>query len=224
MLLLKFILAFCSLSYELLLAQGLSAFLDNTVLRYSTTIGLYMFTMGIGALVTGRIDMRRPALVLWQAQILLALSGLGGVISLFLLSGFGTPTWLVVVWAYALVSLIGFLTGLELPLILVMSDRRSGPSRHRIIAVDYAGAFAGTIAFVFLFYSWLGLVRSTMAVVLLNVLAAVFIAGHDDEDFAKQREPAILAALLLVGAVLALFLVSGQLENNLLAVYLRQGN
>ena len=37
-----FVLAFCSIVYELLLGQTLSAFLGNTVLRYSVTIGLYM--------------------------------------------------------------------------------------------------------------------------------------------------------------------------------------
>ena len=48
---LTFILAFCSIVYELLLAQSLTAFLENTVLRYSITIGLYMFSMGYGALI-----------------------------------------------------------------------------------------------------------------------------------------------------------------------------
>ena len=86
MLILKFILAFCSLAYELILAQGLSAFLDNTVLRYSTTIGLYMFAMGLGTLISGRVDLRRPALVLWQAEILLVVFGAGSVISLFFFS------------------------------------------------------------------------------------------------------------------------------------------
>ena len=42
------ILAFCSIVYELLLGQTLSAFFGNTVLRYSVTIGLYLFAMGMG--------------------------------------------------------------------------------------------------------------------------------------------------------------------------------
>ena len=46
-----FVLAFCSIVYELLLGQSLSAFLGNTVLRYSVTIGLYMLSMGIGSLL-----------------------------------------------------------------------------------------------------------------------------------------------------------------------------
>lgn len=44
------VLAFCSIVYELLLGQSLSAFMGNTVLRYSVTIGLYLFSMGMGAL------------------------------------------------------------------------------------------------------------------------------------------------------------------------------
>ena len=224
MLILKFILAFCSLAYELILAQGLSAFLDNTVLRYSTTIGLYMFAMGLGTLISGRVDLRRPALVLWQAEILLVVFGAGSVISLFFFSGLNVSAVLIVVWAYVLVALIGFLTGFELPLMLHMSSREGRPSRGRIMAIDYAGALAATIVFVFYFYSFAGLVRSAMMVALLNALAAAVVAVRWREDFGFCRDAAILASLSLVGGALAVFLFSGPLEAQLITHYLTRGN
>ena len=53
---LTFLLAFCSIVYELLLGQALAAFLGNTVLRYSVTIGLFLLAKGIGAwLAEGRV-------------------------------------------------------------------------------------------------------------------------------------------------------------------------
>lgn len=222
MLLLKFILAFCGLSYELILAQGLSAFLDNTVLRYSTTIGLYMFAMGLGALASSRTDTRHPALVLWQTEVLLAFAGAAGLISLFVLSGVNAPVILAVGWAYLLVALIGFLTGLELPLMLAMAGREGKPSRGRLIGIDYAGACVATLVFVFYFYPLAGLVRSIFLVVLLNALAAVFVAFRYPQDLAEWRDHALFASLALVGGAAAVLWHGASLETNLLAFYLRQ--
>ena len=64
-----FILAFCSMAYELLLGQSLSAFMGNTVLRYSVTIGLYMLSMGIGSLMAeGRI-VKHPVTSLLKLRV-----------------------------------------------------------------------------------------------------------------------------------------------------------
>jgi spermidine synthase len=61
---LTFVLAFCSIVYELLLGQALSAFLGNTVLRYSVTIGLYMMSLGIGSMIAEGRFVARPAVAL----------------------------------------------------------------------------------------------------------------------------------------------------------------
>ena len=42
--------AYCSIVYELLLAQCLSVVMGGTILRYSITIGLYLFSLGLGSL------------------------------------------------------------------------------------------------------------------------------------------------------------------------------
>ena len=222
MLPLKFILAFCGLSYELLLAQSLSAFLDNTVLRYCTTIGLYMFAMGLGALFSSKADPRRPALVLWQAELGLALSGVGSFLGLFILSGLNAPGSLVVVWAYWLVAVIGFLTGLELPLMLMMAQRAGAPSRAKLIGIDYAGACAATLVFVFFFYPTAGLLCAVLGVALINALAAVAVVILYGEDLGEWREPALSASLALAAGFAALLAVSAPLEAQLLAFYLRR--
>jgi hypothetical protein len=66
----------CSLLYELLLAQTLSALLGNTVLRYNLTIGCYLGALGLGAILCGS----RPAdPVPRLIRVEIGLSVLGGV-------------------------------------------------------------------------------------------------------------------------------------------------
>src|SRR5690606_24797413 len=70
-----FVVASCSLFYELMLAQTLSAILADTAHRYNVTIGLYIASMGVGALLYEKLKLKnlRPALV--RVEIILALVG-----------------------------------------------------------------------------------------------------------------------------------------------------
>src|SRR5262249_12617954 len=70
------VIALCSIVYELLLAQTLSALLGNTVLRYSVTIGCFLGALGLGAILCGS-DATDAARRLTRVE--LALSALGGV-------------------------------------------------------------------------------------------------------------------------------------------------
>src|SRR5690606_31904867 len=108
------VLAFCSIVYELLLGQTLSAFLGNTVLRYSVTIGLYMLSMGIGALSLQMRPSEAPVISLQWVEIFLTALGGFSVVALFLLDAFGVPDALLSGAAHSLIIVIGFLTGLEI--------------------------------------------------------------------------------------------------------------
>ena len=46
---LTLLVAFCSIVYELIFSQALTVIFGGTVIRYSMTIGLYLFSLGIGA-------------------------------------------------------------------------------------------------------------------------------------------------------------------------------
>lgn len=88
---LAFLLAFCSIIYELLLGQSLSAFLGNTVLRYSVTIGLYMLSMGIGALLAEGRFVKHAVTTLLKVEVLLTVCGGFSVIFLLLVDSAGVP-------------------------------------------------------------------------------------------------------------------------------------
>ncbi len=80
--LITFIVAFCSIVYELLMAQTLSLLTGNSVLRYSTTIGLYLASLGLGAFLCTNKRLVRPVETLWKVEILLSLIGGAAVVLL----------------------------------------------------------------------------------------------------------------------------------------------
>ena len=100
-----FLLGFCSIVYELLLGQSLSAFLGNTVLRYSVTIGLYMLSMGIGALMAEGRWVKHAATTLLKVEILLTVVGGFSVIFLLILNSVGMPDLLFSAFAHLLIQL-----------------------------------------------------------------------------------------------------------------------
>ena len=80
--LITFIVAFCSIVYELLMAQTLSLLTGNSVLRYSTTIGLYLASLGLGAFLCTNKRLVRSVETLWKVEILLSLIGGAAVVLL----------------------------------------------------------------------------------------------------------------------------------------------
>jgi spermidine synthase len=183
---LTIVTAMCSLVYELLLAQTLSALLGNTVLRYSVTIGCYLGALGLGAILCGS----RPANAAARlVRVEIALSAVGGL-SVVLFYFFD----MVHRWFYSLVPAgslwepvsaggfllathglivaIGLLSGFEIPLLLTLGESLRPGSTNRVLGVDYFGALLGSVLFPLVLLRSLGLLATGFAVALLNAVAA----------------------------------------------------
>ena len=132
-----FLLAFCSIVYELLLGQSLSAFLGNTVLRYSVTIGLYMLSMGIGSLMAEGRMVKHVVTTLLKVEILLTITGGFSVILLLIVDSLGPPEIVFSLLAHLLIILIGILTGLEIPLLMELRNLEVDGSERSVLGVDY---------------------------------------------------------------------------------------
>ena len=182
-----FILAFCSIVYELLLGQSLSAFLGNTVLRYSVTIGLYMLSMGMGALGAEGRFVRHPVTTLLKVEILLTVVGATSVLILYLLDSVGLPGMVFSVLAHGLIVLIGVLTGFEIPLLIELKRADTKNADNAVLGVDYLGAFVGTILFAFLFYPLVGLIPTAFIVASLNAAVGVALATQVEKVQTEQR-------------------------------------
>jgi spermidine synthase len=198
-----FVLAFCSIVYELLLGQTLSAFLGNTVLRYSVTIGLYMMSLGIGSMIAEGRFVKRPVTSLLRVELLLTLVGGSSVVFLFFVNALGVPPLVLSVIAHALIIVIGILSGFEIPLMISLKNFEAENKDNAIIGVNYLGAFLGTMVFAFVLYPFVGLVPTAFFVAFLNAIVGVLLltqAKYVDET--EQRHYRVLlgfvATLMLI--------------------------
>lgn len=175
------IVSFCSICYELLLAQALSLFLSNTVLRYSITIGLYLFAMGLGARTVEGQVLESPRRQLLLVEIYL--TGIGGFLLLWLyvldsILGVGLLFGLI---AHGLILLIGFLTGKELPILIELMKSEDDQAESKVLAYSYFGAVIGTFVFAFVYYPAVGLILAAVVTGLLNSIAGLLTNYLDTE-------------------------------------------
>ena len=216
-----FLLGFCSIVYELLLGQSLSAFMGNTVLRFSVTIGLYMLSMGIGALSAEGRWLERAAATLLKVEILLTVVGGFSVIFLLILNSIGIPETLFSVLAHLLIVLIGVLTGFEIPLLIELRGHDVEGSERAVLGIDYLGAFCGTVAFAFVFYPRFGLIPTAFFVALLNAFVGVLLYTQRFKvhEAGRRNYAALLGVQAFLFVVLAVLVQTADRVNELFLRY-----
>jgi len=180
-----FVLSFCSIVYELTLAQALSAFLENTVLRYSVTIGLYMFSMGLGALFAEGKFLKMPVLNLLRVEIFLTIVGGFSICILHLTELVVLPRFAFSLIAHLLIFGIGIFTGFELPLLIAISEDKMND--NVVLGINYAGAFFGTLVFAFVFYASFGLMTTVFFVGMLNAICGILLYSQHENVPIEQK-------------------------------------
>ncbi|HNV23959.1 MAG TPA: hypothetical protein PLH56_03295 [Candidatus Omnitrophota bacterium] len=215
---LTFLLSFCSIVYELILAQTLSAFLANTVLRYSVTIGLYLFSLGMGSLLAEGKFFEKPGLHLIFIEIFLTLLGGFSVVFMFLLDGSRASFFIFSLLGHLFVVVIGVLSGFEVPLLIVFIGQQRDNKESLILGFNYLGAFCGTILFSFILYPYIGLVSAGFLVGLLNAVAGILLFFICPQSL--SRKIFYLQCFLCFILILCLW-HSNFLNEQLLRMYLR---
>lgn len=177
--------AACSILYELLLAQTLSSTMGNTILRYNLTVGLYMASLGVGALLFSRIKISNDVKTLIDLEILLSIVGalspfiilifeknssslLSGIPSLYNLS--------VYLFNHFLIIVIGFLSGIELPLLMQIGTKIEEKFDLKVLVFDYAGTIIGIILFPNYLLPHFGIFSLAIMIAFFNCLIALFFA------------------------------------------------
>ena len=218
-----FILAFCSIVYELLLGQALSAFLGNTVLRYSVTIGLYMMSLGIGSMIAEGRFVARPVLSLLRVELLLTLVGGSSVVVLFFINAIDVPPIVLSLIAHSLIIIIGILSGFEIPLLIGLKNYEAENRDNAIIGVNYLGAFLGTIVFAFVLYPFVGLVPTAFMVAFCNAVAGFSLLTQAKyvDDSEKRQYHALLGIVTVMLLVLGYCLFdASRITEFVLEIYL----
>ncbi|GAB4560537.1 MAG: polyamine aminopropyltransferase [Haliangiales bacterium] len=168
-----FVAGLCSILYELLIGTVSSYFLGDSVRQFSLTIGLFMAAMGVGSFLARRLDeqvLRRFVAV----EIGLGLIGGVSVPALYAVFGYTTfyyPAMLI------FIVIIGTLTGLEIPMLVLVSRRlfTLEVNLSNILSLDYLGALAATLLFPFVLLPGLGTFRSALVGGAINLVVALLV-------------------------------------------------
>ncbi len=203
LLLTALVVAVCGLVYELLAGTLASYLLGDSVMQFSTVIGVYLSAMGVGSWLSGRID-REPARRFVQVELAVAIVGGAAAPQLFLAFGylnFFRPI------LYGFVTMIGVLVGLEIPLLLrVLKDELEFKDLiARVLTADYIGALVASLLFPMFLMPRLGIVRTGLLFGLLNAAVALW-STHLLRHVLPERRGLQIRALVIM-AVLGVGLV-----------------
>jgi spermidine synthase len=176
-----FVVAACGLLYELAAGALASYLLGDSVLQFSTVIGVYLFAMGLGSWLSRHVERQLVAQFL-RIELLVGLLGGCMPMLLFLAHASLPPASIASfrVLLYALVLTIGVLVGLEIPLVMRLLKRHFHERYalrelvSQVLTFDYLGALVVALAFPLLLVPHLGLIRTGAFFGLLNAAVAVW--------------------------------------------------
>ena len=165
------IVALCGIVYELIIGTVSSYLLGNSVYQFSLTIGFFMFAMGVGSWISKFFD-KEYIRNFVTIEIVIAL--VGGISSTLLFMAFPFARPLYELTMYTLILVIGALVGMEIPILTALLSQKNEvrDSIANVMSLDYLGALIGSVAFPLLLLPSLGLVQSSFAIGLINILVA----------------------------------------------------
>ena len=166
------IVALCGIAYELIIGTVSSYLLGNSVYQFSITIGFFMFAMGVGSYLSKLFNDR---FIQNFIGVEVAIALIGGICSILLFMVFPFARALYETVMYSLILVIGALVGMEIPILttILSQGRSTRDSIANVMSLDYLGALVGSVAFPLILLPQLGLVRSSFAIGLINILTAI---------------------------------------------------
>lgn len=195
------IVALCGIVYELIIGTVSSYLLGNSVYQFSLTIGVFMFAMGLGSLISKYFDDQyvRNFIII---EIIIAF--VGGICSILLFMAFPFARGLYELVMYSLILIIGALVGMEIPILTTLLAKRKSmkDSIANVMSLDYLGALIGSVSFPLLLLPTLGLVQSSFAIGLINISIAivnVYIFKDHLASYKKIRAFCFAILALLIG-------------------------
>ncbi len=207
-----FIAGLCSIVYELLISTTSSYFLGDSIRQFSITIGVYMAAMGLGSFVS-RLAKGNLLLRFIEVELLLGIIGGCSVPLLYFCFAYTNPTAFSALMI-TLISLIGLLTGLEIPLLArILKDYYPIEiNLSNVLSLDYLGALIATLLFPFLLLPLVGVFHSSLLFGLVNVGLGVFNLVFLRKQLPKQslRRYQLLSLLCVVFFV-GLFVLSSSM-------------
>jgi spermidine synthase len=196
------VISTAGLVYELLGGALASQRLGDSITQFSTTIGVYLFSMGVGAWLSGYV---KNKLAERFVDIELATAVVGGfeAVLLWFAAGYATSYRAVL---YGVLALIGTLVGLEIPLMMrILKEEISFEDLvARVLTFDYIGALVGSLAFALVLVPSLGMLRTSLFIGMLNAAVALlstFVLADVLSRRARIRQRVLSGVVALALAV-----------------------
>jgi len=199
-----FLVASCGLAYELIAGALSSYLLGDSVLQFSTVIGVYLFAMGVGSHVSKYVKDDEVMARFVDIELLIGL--VGGISTALLFLAFAWAAAPFRALLYALVFIIGVGVGLEIPLVMRAFNAREARFAElvsRVLTFDYLGALAVSLLFPLFLAPHLGLVRTGFLFGLINAATALATLYYFRDGIGHA------AARFLRGAVVMVLLAFG---------------
>ncbi|MGH6781173.1 MAG: polyamine aminopropyltransferase, partial [Sphingomonadaceae bacterium] len=198
-----FVVATCGLVYELLAGTLASYLLGDSVTQFSTVIGAYLFAMGIGSWCSRYVTKDELRLFV-RVEILIAL--IGGCLAAILFLLFPLIDHFRIA-LYGLVLAIGFLVGLEIPLLLriLRADFEFRDLVSTVLTFDYVGALAASLLFPLILMPHLGMIRTGFLFGFANVGVALALMWllPAQARLGMEKAAGVVVALLLIAGFFA---------------------
>ena len=202
---LSFILKICvfatgcaAMVTEYTLATLASYLLGDSIRQWTIVISLMLFSMGLGSRYSRKFEAQlldRFVLIEFGLSFLCTFSAM----FCFWISAYTMNFGLVI---YAVACMIGFLTGLEIPLITRINQSFESLRENisSVMEFDYYGGLLGGALFAFVLLPFLGLTYTPVLIGSLNLLVASLILWYFPDRLTRPR--------ILNAQFIALFLVS----------------
>jgi spermidine synthase len=194
-----------SIVAEYTLATLASYLLGNSIIQWTVVVSLMLFAMGLGSRFTRNVKknlLDRYVL----AECALSLSCALSALICYAVAAFTSQVGIVI---YGLSILIGFLTGLEIPLIARINDRFESIEVNisSVLEYDYYGALVGGGLFAFVLLPFLGLTYTPIVLGGVNLfVGAILVWFYSDElkSLASLRFACgFVLAVIIIAAIFA---------------------
>ena len=205
---LSFILKICvfatgcaAMVTEYTLATLASYLLGDSIRQWTIVISLMLFSMGLGSRYSRKFEAQlldRFVLIEFGLSFLCTFSAM----FCFWISAYTKNFGLVI---YAVACMIGFMTGLEIPLITRINQSYESLRENisSVMEYDYYGGLLGGALFAFVLLPFLGLTYTPVLIGSLNLLVASLILWYFPDRLMRPRILNIQFAALLLVSVLA---------------------
>lgn len=200
-----FIAGLCSIIYELLISTTATYFLGDGVRQFSIIIGVYLFSMGIGAFLTKFLK-NKPLIFFINVEYLLGFIGGISVPLLYMLFVYVSPMVLQIS-CLAIIFVIGLLTGMEVPLLtFALEDSNIKNNLSNILSLDYIGGLIATLIFPFIILPFVGLYYSSLIFGIVNILLGIAL----NYTLLKDKKRNSLYGFLVIIVLLVLVVFGGR--------------